>query len=301
MVLEQSIHADYEYARRKAAWRSLLMRLVRRRNALLRFDAVRRRVRGQQGRRMPGIQQVDLDAIVGSVGRYHDFDAAFLPRRAQTRPRWVSINRAHYEDITLPPVELYSLGNTYFVKDGNHRVSVARERGQKFIDAVVTEVACPVPIESLDDLEKWLEQQDLVEFLATTRLLELRPEADVRLSLCGQAEKLLEHISVHRWFLGEEVGRAVTYEDAVISWYDRVFVPVVEAIRETQIAREFPGRTVADLYVWLIEHIWYLHEASQFGDDVALRDAARQFASSFSTRRVRRLGRAVRKLIRQVA
>ena len=261
MALEQSIHADFDCARRKASWRSLLMRTVRRRNELLRFDEVRRRMRAQQGRHTPGIQQVELDAIVGSVGRYHDFDAAFLPRQPQTRPRWVSINRAHYEDVSLPPIELYRLGNTYFVKDGNHRVSVARERGQKFIDAVVTEVKSPVPVESVDDLEKWLEKQDVVEFLATTRLLELRPEADVRLSLCGQSDKLLAHISVHCWF---------------------------------------PGRTEADLYVWLIEHIWYLHEAGELDGDLPLPGAAREFASSFGTRPSRRLGRAVRKLIRQV-
>jgi hypothetical protein len=258
------------------------------------FDEVRRQLRTQQGPHSLGIQQVELDAIVGSVGRYHDFDAAFLPRQSQTKPRWLSINRAHYEDVSLPPVELYRLGETYFVKDGNHRVSVARERGQAFIDAVVTEIKSPVPIASLAELEEWLEQQDAVDFLATTRLLDLRPEADVRLTLCGQYEKLLEHISVHRWFLGEEFEREISYEDAVVSWYDQVYGPMVEAIREADVAREFPGRTEADLYVWLIEHVWYLREAGQLEEDVSLEAAARTFGTSFSSRPRRRLARAVR-------
>ena len=270
------------------------MRLVRRRNELLRFDEVRHQLRAQQGPHSLGIQQVELDAIVGSVGRYHDFDAAFLPRQAQTKPRWLSINRAHYEDVSLPPVELYRLGETYFVKDGNHRVSVARERGQSFVDAVVTEVKSPVPIASLAELEEWLEQQDAVEFMATTRLLELRPEADVCLSLCGQYEKLLEHISVHRWFLGVELEREVSYEEAVVSWYDRVYVPLVQAIREADVAREFPGRTEADLYVWFIEHVWYLRQAGELEEDAPLAAAARTFGSSFSSRPRRRLARAVR-------
>lgn len=294
MAIEHSIVADFDHARRKASWRSLIMRLVRRRNELLRFDEVRRKLRTHQGPRRLRIQQVELDAVVGSVGRYHDFDAAFLPRQSQTKPRWLSINRAHYEDVSLPPVELYRLGETYFVKDGNHRISVARERGRSFIDAVVTEIKSPVPVASLAELEEWLEQHDAVDFLATTRLLDLRPDADVRLTLCGQYEKLLEHISVHRWFLGEEFEHEISYEEAVVSWYDQVYAPIVEAIREADMAREFPGRTEADLYVWLIEHLWYLREAGQLEEDIFLEAAARTFGTSFSSRPRRRLARAVR-------
>jgi hypothetical protein len=276
------------------------MRLMRRRNELLRFDEVRRLLRAQ-GRRAAGSRQVPVSAIVGSVGRYRDFDAAFLPRQAQTRSRWLSIDRAHHEDVVLPPIELYQLGETYFVKDGNHRVSVARERGQMFIDAFVVELQAAVPIRCLEDLEEWLEQQDAVEFLATTRLLALRPHAQVRLTLCGQYEKLLEHISVHRWFLGIELQREVGYEDAVASWYDRVYLPIVEGIREAAMLREFPRRTEADLYLWLIEHLWYLREAGALDEDAGVNAAARSYADDFSPRPTRRLARALRGLKRNDA
>ena len=80
----------------------------------------------------------------GVLGRYRDFDRAFLPIQTRTKARWISVDRAHYEEIILPPVELYQIGEVYFVRDGNHRVSVARERGQTYIDAFVTEIDTPV-------------------------------------------------------------------------------------------------------------------------------------------------------------
>jgi len=115
--------------------------------------------------------------------------------------------------------------------------------------------------EALDRLGVQVEQQEAVEFLATTELLLLRPEAQVLVTLPGQYQQLLEHISVHRWFLGIESGRAIPYAKAVASWYDRVYMPIVEGIREASLLREFPKRSEADLYLWLIEHLWYLREA----------------------------------------
>jgi hypothetical protein len=295
MSVDNLVHGDYEHARRKASWRRVISRLTGRRNELLRFDEVRLRLRAQ-GRHAAGSRAVDLDAIVGSVGRYRDFDAVFLPRQTQTKRRWLSIDRAHYEDVALPPVELYQLGATYFVKDGNHRVSVARQRGQLFIDAVVIELHAPVPIGSLAELEEWIGQQDAVEFLSATRLMELRPEAQVLLTLPGQYEQLLEHISVHRWFLGIESEQEVPYSDAVASWYDRVYLPIVEGIREADMLRDFPRRTEADLYVWLIEHLWYLREAGELDQAAPLEAAARSYASRFSQRPARLIARVLRDL-----
>ncbi len=299
MVIDQTIQSDFDHARRKASWRRVVMRLVGRRNELLRFDEVRRQLRAQ-ARHTLGSHEIPLEAIVGSVGRYRDFDAVFLPRQSQTRQRWLSVDRAYHQDVGLPPVELYKLGATYFVKDGNHRVSVARERGQSFIDAVVVDVQSPVPIACLDELEAWLEQQDAVDFLATTRLLELRPRADVRLTLCGQYDKLLEHISVHRWFLGVACKCEVPYEEAVASWYDHVYSPLVDQIRQVDLLAEFPKRTEADLYVWLIEHLWYLREAGELEEGTSVHAVARTFGACFSSRPSRRMLRVARHLLTRV-
>jgi hypothetical protein len=292
VVFDHQIRGDFEHARRKAAWRRVISRLTGRRNELLRFDEVRRQLRAQ-GQHYAGPRAVPLAAIVGSIGRYRDFDSAFLPRQNQTRGRWLNIDRAHYEELTLPPVELYGLGETYFVKDGNHRVSVARERGQEFVDANVIELEAPVPIGSLAVLEEWIRQEDAVEFLATTQLMKLRPEAQVLVTLPGQYERLLEHIGVHRWFLGIEASQEIPYLDAVVSWYDRVYLPLVEGIREAGVLKEFPERTEADLYIWLIEHLWYLREAGEIDEDEPFDAAARTYADQFSPRTTRRLARAV--------
>jgi hypothetical protein len=300
MGLDHQVHADFEHARRKASWHSVIRRLTGRRSELLRFDEVRQQLRAQ-GRHDAGARPVLLDAIVGSVGRYRDFDTAFLPLQTQTKRRWLSIDRAHHEDLALPPVELYRLGETYFVKDGNHRVSVARERGQVYVDAVVIELHAPVPIGSLSELEDWIGQQEAVQFLSTTQLLDLRPQAQVMLTLPMQYERLLEHISVHRWFLGIEAQREVTYAEAVASWYDRVYLPIVEGIREASMLREFPKRTEADLYLWLIEHLWYLREAGELDENAAIDEAARSYADTFSPRATRRLVRAFRRGARRLA
>ncbi|MBV9173907.1 MAG: hypothetical protein JOZ81_27910 [Chloroflexi bacterium] len=294
MSIATQVAEDFERARRKAFWRRLASGVLRRQNALLAFEETRRNLRAQS-QHYGGLRAVRIDEIVGSLGRYADFDRAFLPRQTSTRMRWQSVDRAYYEDTALPPIELYQLGETYFVKDGNHRVSVARERGQEFIDAYIIELHVPVPVTNLSELEDWIRKQDALEFLTRTRLLELRPDANVELTLPGQYEKLLEHIEVHRWFLGTEQERPVAWTEAVESWYDRVYLDTVAAVRESGVLRDFPGRTEADLYLWLIEHRWFMHEAGCTDDLMPMRDVAREFAASYSPRLVRRLGRALRR------
>lgn len=255
------VRADYERARRKGFVRAIASWLRRSDNALLAFEEMRRGIHAQ-AQRDGGLREVLIDQIVGSVGRYRDFDRAFLPRQVKTRDRWESVDRAHREGTEVPPIELYKIGEVFFVKDGNHRVSVARERGQAFIDAHVIEVTAPAPVDSVEDLLDWIRDQDAVAFYEKTDLLRLWPHARIELTLPGQYDKLLEHISTHRWYLGTEQKREITYPEAVASWYDRVYLPTVEAIRKTGALRDFPNRTEADLYLWTTEHHWYLHKAA---------------------------------------
>ncbi|MDX1520852.1 MAG: hypothetical protein R3264_04440 [Anaerolineae bacterium] len=138
-IINQRAVRDFERARSKAFWRGLVSRLTRKCNDLLPFDQMRQSL-WLKGQRYLGLQVVPLDKIVGSEGRYRDFDRAFLPRHAHTVARWISIDKAHYEQVLLPPVDLFKIGEIYFVQDGNHRISVARARGQEFIDALVTEI-----------------------------------------------------------------------------------------------------------------------------------------------------------------
>ncbi len=286
MDSKQYAQDDFERAYRRGFWRKLSSWFTGERNELLPFDAVRERI-PIQGQHYLGLRQVPIEKIVGSLGRYRDFDRAFLPRQARTRSRWVSIDSAHYEEVPLPPVELYKMGDIYFVRDGNHRVSVARERGQAFVDAYVIEIEVPVPLTpdiEIGDLDL---KAEYARFLEASRLDKIRPEAEIELTLQGEYERLLEHISVHRWYLGEEKGGEVPYPEAVASWYDNVYAPMVALIHEHNLLENFPDRTEADLYLWIIEYEWFLLDA--YRNEYSFQDVAAQFKERFSGSPSRRL------------
>jgi hypothetical protein len=253
---------DFEWALAKAFWRRVLNWVKGSSNKLLPFDEVRQRL-DLRGQHYAGMRQVPIDQIVGSTGRYLDFDRAFLPLQGRTRDRWISIDKAHYQDVILPPVELLKVGEAYFVKDGNHRVSVARERGQAYIDAYVIEIDVPVPVTPDASLDELALKQESFNFFKETHLDETRPGASFETAVNGQYQRLLEHISVHRWYLGEQRQQAVELQAAAESWYDNVYLPVVELIRSQNLLRSFPGYTETDLYLWIVTYQGYLRDAYQ--------------------------------------
>ncbi len=279
----QSLHhqfaqEDFNRALRKGFWRKIHARLTGKSVALLPYDDVRQHF-SLRGQRYIGLQTVPLDHIVGSVGRYRDFDRAFTPTQTRTASRWMSIDVAHYQDIPLPPVELYKIGEVYFVKDGNHRVSVARERGQTEIDAYVIEIDIPVSLTPDIEPDKLQLKKEYAEFIEKTGILKLRPGANLEFTLPGEHERLLEHISAHRWYLGEKRGGEVSFSEAVESWYDNVYLPLVRVIREQGLLEKFPGRTETDLYLWVSEYQWFLQEA--YHDNEPIKKAAEKFASQY--------------------
>lgn len=289
-LLDRIASADYQAALRRGFWRSVLSWLTQNSNELLPFDEVRKYL-PLLGQHEIGLRQIPLDKIVGSVGRYQDFDRAFLPRQTHTKGRWVSVDKAHLQDIVLPPIEVYKVGEVYFVKDGNHRVSVARQRGQVFIDAYVTEIQTPVQLDSDFDHDDLIRKKEQAEFLLNTGLVNLRPEAQIELTVPGYS-RLLEHIETHRWFMGEKYQRPIEWEEAVTSWYDEVYLPLVRVIREQNILEHFPNRTEGDLYLWIIEHLWYLRE--EYKADISPDEAAQHFAEEYSERMFERIVNVIR-------
>ena len=143
--VEEQVDKDFHRARRKASlrrWRDLLWRDSAH-ERLLSFDEAKgAQVQWSQAYR--GMRTVEVEKITGSVGRYRDFDGSFLPRKESMGDRWGRIDRAYHRGVELPAVSLYKIGDAYFVRDGNHRVSVARYHGVVEIDAEVVELsACP--------------------------------------------------------------------------------------------------------------------------------------------------------------
>jgi hypothetical protein len=153
---------------------------------------------------------------------------------------------------------LYKVGDVYFVIDGNHRVSVARSRGQEYIDAEVRECMARVPVTKelrAEDLERL---HDRVEFLERSRLDEVRPGSLVETTILGGYERLIEHIAVHRYFMGIEQKRPIPETEAIAHWYDSIYHPVVEVVESSGILDELPGRTVTDVYLWVMDHLHFL-------------------------------------------
>jgi hypothetical protein len=286
LTFTERSQADFDSAHRKSNFRTMVSLLTRQSNELLPYDQVLKLL-PTKGQHYIGLKQVPIDSIVGSVGRFQDFDREFLPKGTSTRSRWESIDRAHLMDVELPAIELYKLGEVYFVKDGNHRVSVARERGQAYIDAVVIEIETPIPITPETDLIDLIGKREMARFYHKTHLKDIRPDSNIVLTIPELYTELLDHIQTHAWFLGEEYNRAVSFEEATLSWYDNIYQPMVNVIREHNILDGFPERTEADLYVWIMDHRWFLMKDNSA--DITLEDAARDFYREYSENPVKRL------------
>lgn len=138
-LTESQAQSDYQKALNQAFWRKARQWLGRGCNDLLSYAEVFRFLKGQPQTQL-GVQRVPIEQIVGSAGRYNDFDLAYNPRNKTGQQRWVNVAKAKYRGVKLPPVILYKVGEAYFVEDGNHRVSVARVNGEEHITARVVEI-----------------------------------------------------------------------------------------------------------------------------------------------------------------
>jgi len=244
---------DFQEARRQAAMQQIMSRLTGESIDLLSFDDVRGKLKLRSSSPR-GIQEIPLDAIVGSVGRYRDFTRSFLPRQEVDKDRWARVSAAMSDLAGLPPVELYKIGDAYFVLDGNHRVSVARQIGAETIEAYVTEFKTKVSLSPDDRPDDLIIKAEYADFLEKTKLDQLRPETDLGTTAPGRYWELETQIEAQRFLLSQEQGREVPYEEAVIHWYDHTYLPVVQMIRERGILRDFPDRTETDLYLWILRH-----------------------------------------------
>jgi hypothetical protein len=269
---------------------------------LLSFEQVQQLVR-DRAEIDRGTQLIDISKIIGSVGRYRDFDRAFLPLSGADAERWKRLDVAMNELRDLPPIDVYKIGGVYFVRDGNHRVSVAKANGLDGIEARVTEVPTMVPLTPETDVDDLIIKAEYAHFLRETYLDETRSDQRIELTEPGRYQILLEHIQVHRYYLGLQWNREPTMIEAAASWYDNVYLPVVEAIKESGVLVEFPQRTEADLYIWVAYHRERLKE--RYGGMPADREVAATLADRFSGkpfgRFVKMISRAVNAALKAAA
>ncbi len=283
---------DFRRARQQAAMRQLIARLTGKSADLLSYDVVED---GLQvlGTEECGVQEIELDKIVGSVGRYRDFTRDFLPKHDHNAERWARVKAAVMDMRGMSPIEVYQVGEVYFVKDGNHRVSVARQLGTKTISAYVTEVKTRVPLTADDDPNEAICKARYAEFLQKTNLDKVRPDANLLLTFCNQFPWFLQQIEAHRRQMGD-----VDMETAVAHWYDHIYLPVVKLMREQGILRNFPRRTEADLFLLVNEHRAELEEA--LGWEIDTKTAASDLAEQEQERKrniFRRIGTKIRQAL----
>ena len=272
---------DFRRARRAGALQDLMARLTGHSAALLSFEDVRRKLR-TTAIADRGLQEIPLAAIVGTTGRYTDFTRDFLPRQSVDEIRWarVRVVAENPQAGGLPPIEVYQIGAAYFVRDGHHRVSVARQQNWTHIPAYVTEVRTKVPLAADASPDDVIRQAEYADFLETTHFDALCPGAQLQVSELGQYQRLLDHIEVHRFFMETEHGQPVPDDEVIPNWYHQTYSPLVSVIRERGLLRDFPGRTETDLYLWATEHAAELREA--LGWPVEAEAVVEKLAAAFS-------------------
>ena len=162
-----------------------------------------------------GMQAIEVKKIIGSENRYQDFSSAFYPTNNSLKGRWQSIDAARLDNVTLPPISVYKIGEWYFVRDGNHRVSVARSEGLEFIDAEVVELSSKIPLEegmTLNELKKRVvanERQAFIDQYNPTYL----PMDKIWFTTPGAYPEMVHHILVHKYYANEHLDRVLSFQE----------------------------------------------------------------------------------------
>jgi hypothetical protein len=247
--------ADFSRARMRAMFSQMQHFMHTDRDKLLSFNDVKEILK-PKNQVYRGTQIVPINLIVGSEGRYRDFNKYFFPKSEHLRSRWQRVDEAIITDHILPPIQLYEIGGVYFVRDGNHRVSVAKSQGVEYIDAEVTSLATMVrinPSMTEDELKVSLLEYEKNIFYIKTGFAMLQ-DKDLNFSSPGSYDIIYNHILVHKYFLNQDREDEIPFSDAMVSWYHNVYSPVIKIIQEQWILAGFPGKTPGDLYIWIVKY-----------------------------------------------
>lgn len=201
-----------------------------------------------------GVRSVPLTRIVGSVGRYKDFDSQFRFKLPVPSDRLERIKTAMRKGRTLGPVKLFEIKDEFYVLDGNHRIAAAKELGHDEILAHIEEF-----IPSRDTLQNVL-YRERAEFADRTRL-----PAEINLTEVGQYDYLLEQISEHQQYLLQVGNGEISYETAALDWLKTVYRPLCTIIKRSRLVDSFPQRTVDDLYSYITLHQWKEGRKRRYG------------------------------------
>ncbi len=217
------------------------------------FDQVREKEKAYETVKR-GIATIPLDKIKGSVGRYTDFDQQFRLKGAGNEERLASLTQAMQEGRSIPPVSLYQIKNRYYIVDGHHRVSAARNLKQSHIQAKILEL---LPSGETVENRLYLEKIDFRDKVGIPKVVDFTEP--------GQSEYLLEQITRHQQFLAEEKQSDISLKEAGADWYRSIYSPLRTLIKNSGLLRSFPERTMDDLYLYISTHQWQKETRRQYG------------------------------------
>jgi hypothetical protein len=257
---------DFSRARRRRAISRLANRLRGEPsdfNVILPFEEVVQAL-GRRGERSLGLQSIALDSIVGTVDRSREFDRGFRPTSGRVRSRWERIAAAQRRGKAMPPIHVYRIGDLHFVKDGHHRVSVARALGYETIDAYVTEVVTEVGASSqirLKDLPLKSHERLFHERVP------LPPEARERIELSDEWRYAGLAEGVEAWgFRAMQAHREyMTREQVAEAWFREEYEPVVAMAREADL---IGAGTETEAYIRIATLRYLLLRTHEWDDEV---------------------------------
>ncbi len=286
--LKEQADSNFSKARGMEVLQRIVHRLAPWKQQLLKLDEVRTALKPEREHHL-GIITVPIRKIIGSEGRYNDFSKTFLPKHEYLRGRWTSIDRAHSEHVILPPVHLYEMGGAYFVRDGNHRISVARMLGMEEIDAVVTSLETKITLDenmTSEDLRTKIIFYEQTEFYNTTSFREVSGGYNLLFTTTGRYKEILSMIHAHKECI-ESDGCEVSISEACQDWFLNLFYPLVRIIQKQKIVSRFPRRTADDLFLWVFRH-WEELKRKEAGEP-SLETALKEYSSNFGKNILQRL------------
>ncbi|MCQ2572643.1 MAG: transcriptional regulator [Treponema sp.] len=221
-----------------------------------------------------GMKVIPVEKIIGSEGRYQDFDNNFFPKSSHLRTRWEKIDDAAIRSIVLPPIKVYEIAGLYFVRDGNHRVSVAKSRGTEFIDAEVVSLQSEITIKNANNINDLIRQIINFEkrtFYMETSFGDITDYWVMDFTTPGKYDLIYNHIITHKYYINMNQSEEISWDDAVLSWFKNVYLPVIHYLEDNKVMKHFRKRTESDLYVWIMKYWDQLK--TKYGNDVPINDA----------------------------
>ncbi len=296
-LLSSETNEDFAKARNKALFNEIQHFLNPDETTLISFSDIKKLLKPENETYL-GMKTVPVNLIAGSESRYEDFDNRFFPKKMHLKTRWEHIDMAHIQDINLPPISLYELGGLYFVRDGNHRVSVAKAKKVEFIDAEVVSLQSEIMLHPGDSLKKMTKQVIDYEkrmFYGLTGFGDVTDYWVLDFSIPGQYDVIYNHILTHKYYINMNCTEEISMDKAIVSWFNTVYLPVIKVLDKHKVMRHFSGRTKSDMYVYIIK---YWDEIKvKFGNGLSLEEAAEAYTLKFGTSLGHRILNSIKKTI----